>query len=157
MILSQLLHERGIEPQGLCAYRNTLDPRDADAEYQNIDDLMRTNHVSVYERMQDGLRFRNESRLLSFIGMPNGAARLIGYRQMFARRPGIAPGDIVYDPDVAHLFHNFISRARRPMFYDSITLPGLDDLIGSLVVAWPKPCMVKLRPADHAGFKVIAR
>jgi hypothetical protein len=118
---------------------------------------MRTDHVSVYERMQDGLRFKHESTLLSFIGLPDGKAQLIGYRRMMARRPGIAPGDIVYDPDVAHLFHNFISRAKRPMFYDSLDMGGLEPLFGKLIVEWPRPCMVKLRPADHAGFKVIAR
>lgn len=154
MTLAELLRARGIDPASVFAYRNTLDPRDAVDHIQNIQDLVPTDHVRVYERMQDGPRLGSDVSILSFIGEPKGRARLIGYRRMFARRPGIAPGDIVYDYDVAHLFHNFISRAKNPVFYDSIDLPGLDDLFGSLVVQWPAPMMVKRRPCTHPGLAI---
>ena len=72
------------------------------------------------------------------------------------RRPGIAPGDIVYDYDAAHLLHSFISGAAAPVFYDAADEPGLDDLIGHLVVLWPAPLSQDIRGADDAEITVIS-
>lgn len=153
--LGALLARRGLDPTQLLAYRNTLDPRDADADWRSIDDLVASDHARVYERLQDGRTFPHEADVLCFLGEAGGMARLVGFRKFFARRPGVAPGDIVYDPDLAHLLHNFIGRARRPVFYDSVDLPGLDDLIG-LRVHWPPPMMIRRRPANHPALRLAA-
>jgi hypothetical protein len=150
--LAARLAARGLDPAPLLAFRNTLDRRDADAHWRTIADLEASDHVRVYERMQDGRAFPHEAQVLCFVGEPGGLARFVGFRRFFARRPGVAPGDIVYDPDLAHLLHNFISRARRPMFYDSVDIPGLDDLIG-FRIQWPRPLMIRKRPATHPGLR----
>jgi hypothetical protein len=79
-----------------------------------------------------------------------------GFRRYLARRPGIAPGDLVYDYDVHDLFHAFIARSRRPVFYDALDLPGLDDLVDRLTVDWPPPAMIALRPAAHPALRIAA-
>lgn len=153
--LGDLIARRGLDPARLLAYRNTLDRRDADAHWQTIQDLAASDHARVYERMQDGRAFPHEAEVLCFLGESGGTARLVGFRKFFARRPGVAPGDIIYDPDLAHVLHNFIGRAKRPMFYDSVDLPGLDEMIG-LRVHWPKPLMIRRRPATHPGLRIMA-
>lgn len=151
--LADVLAAHGVDAGALFAFRNTLHPRDADADWRSIHDLAASDHARVYERLQDGLLFPHEAQILCFLGEAGGTARLVGFRRFFARRPGVAPGDIVYDPDFAHLLHNFIGRAPRPIFYDSVDLPGLDALFG-LRVRWPRPCATRLRRADHPGLRL---
>lgn len=154
MKLANLLRDRGFDPADMLAHRNTLDPRDASADVRAIDDLAPSGHDLVYERMQNGRAFGAEARVLSFRGEAGGLARFAGFRRLVARRPGIAPGDIVYDYDVAHLLHDFIARAKHPTFYDAFPIDGLDDLVGRLVVQWPWPLMRKRLRADDAGLVV---
>ena len=155
MDLASLLRARGIDPARVIAHRNTLDPRDASDGCRSIADLAPSGHDLVYERMQNGGVFGGEARVLSFAGEAGGRGRLSGFRRLVARRPGIAPGDIVYDHEVAHLLHDFISRAKRPTFYDAFDIEGLDDLTGRLVVQWPAPLMRRRRRADDPGLAVI--
>ena len=155
MTLASLLLARGFDPATLVAHRNTLDPRDVGEGARSIGDLAKSGHDLVYERMQNGRTFGAEARVLSFRGEAGGRARLAGFRRLVARRPGIAPGDIVYDYDVAHLLHDFISRAKHPTFYDAFEIEGLEDLIGGLVVQWPAPLMRKRRRADDPALLVV--
>lgn len=157
MDLAALLRSRGLDPAAIVAHRNTLDPRDASDDARSIEELARTGHDLVYERMQNGRAFGAQARVLSFRGEAGGRARFAGFRRLAARRPGIAPGDIVYDYDVAHLLHDFIARAKHPTFYDAFEIEGLDDLVGRLVVQWPKPYMRKRRMADDPGIVVLER
>ena len=155
MNLATLLAGRGLDPAGLIAHRNTLDPRDRGPDAPSLAALAKTGHDLVYERMQNGLQFGPEAQVLSFRGEPGGLARLAGFRRLVARRPGIAPGDIVYDYDVAHLLHDFISRAKRPTFYDAFPIGGVDDLVGRLTVKWPQPLMRKRLRADDARLVIV--
>lgn len=155
MILASLLAARGLDPASLLAHRNTLDPRDASADAPSLAALAASGHDLVYERMQDGRAFGAEAHVLSFRGEDGGRARLAGFRRLVARRPGVAPGDIVYDYDVAHLLHDFIARAKRPTFYDAFPLDGVADLVGRLVVQWPKPYMRKRLRADDARLLIV--
>lgn len=155
MRLSDLLVARGLDPASILVHRNTLDPRDASSDAPSIAALAQTGHDLVYERMQNGRVFGAEARVMSFRGEADGRARLAGFRRLVARRPGIAPGDIVYDYDVAHLLHDFISRAKHPTFYDAFALDGVSDLAGRLVVQWPKPYMRKRLRADAPGLVVV--
>ena len=157
MTLATLLAARGLDPSCLIAYRNTLDPRDRSADAPSLEALAATGHDLVYERMQNGRLFGAEARVLSFRGEAGGRARLSGFRRLVARRPGIAPGDIVYDYDVAHLLHDFISRAKHPTFYDAFPLAGVEDLVGRLVVQWPTPYMRRRLRADDAALRVVER
>jgi len=157
MTLAALLLARGVDPAGIVAHRNNLDPRDVGEGARSIADLARTHHDLVYERMQNGRAFGGEAQVLSFRAEAGGRARLAGFRRLVARRPGIAPGDIIYDYEVAHLLHDFISRAKHPTFYDAFEIEGLDDLVGKLVVQWPTPLMRKRRRADDAGLVVVER
>jgi hypothetical protein len=154
--LAALLAARGLTTsEPLFALRTTLDPRDASDDHRTTADLATAGHERVYARMQEGLRLGSGRAILCFLGEAGGRARFCGFRRFMARRPGVVPGDIVYDYDVADLFHQFVSRSRRPVFYDALDLPGLDDLIGHLVVEWPKPAMLRLRPADHPALLVV--
>lgn len=155
MNLAALLAARGLDPAAMIAHRNTLDPRDRSADAPSLEALAASGHDLVYERMQNGRVFGAEAQVLSFRGEAGGRARLAGFRRLRARRPGIAPGDIVYDYDVAHLLHDFIGRAKHPTFYDAFPLEGLDDLVGRLVVQWPKPYMRRRLRADQAGLLVV--
>lgn len=155
--LSTLIAARALLPgEPLFALRTTLDPRDATDDHRVTADLLTTGHERAYARMQEGIRLGSGRVILCFVGEPGSRARFTGLRRFFARRPGIVPGDIVYDYDVADLFHQFAARSRRPVFYDAIDLPGLDDCVGRLVVDWPRPAMVKLRALDHPGLIVAA-
>ncbi len=155
MNLALLLAARGLDPASLIAHRNTLDPRDASPDAPSIEALAATGHDLVYERMQNGRVFGPEAQILSFRAEAGGRARLAGFRRLRARRPGVAPGDIVYDYDVAHLLHDFIGRAKYPTFYDAFPLEGVDDLVGRLVVQWPKPYMRRRLRADDAGLVIV--
>lgn len=155
MTLAELLLARGFDPAALTAHRNTLDPRDASADFRTIDDLAPTGHDLVYERMQNGRVFGEEAQVLSFRGEAAGRGRLAALRRLAARRPGVAPGDIVYDYDIAHLLHDFIGRAARPTFYDAFEIAGLEDLVGRLVVQWPKPLIRKRLNAADPGLIVV--
>lgn len=146
----------GLPTEPLFALRTTLDPRDATDDHRATADLGRLGHERVYARMQEGIRLGSGRAILCFLGEPGGRARFTGFRRFFARRPGVVPGDIVYDYDVADLFHQFVSRSRRPVFYDAIDVSGLDDLVGRLVVDWPRPAMIRLRPAIHPRLIVAA-
>ena len=157
MILAELLRQRGLESQTPLAYRNSLDPRDIGDGRRTIADLAATGHDLAYARMQDSRRFGQEADVLCFTAEPNGLARLRGFRRFVARRPGIVPGDIVYDYDIADLLHDFAARAKRPFFYDSFELDGLDDAFGNLVIRWPAPLMIARRPADHPGLIIEQR
>lgn len=136
------------------AIRNTLHPADRSEEIGSLAALLQQGLLPVYERMQDGRRLGHGELVLSFAAEPGGRARLLGCRRMLARRPGIVPGDIVYDYDAAPLLHAFIARARRPVFYDAVDQPGLDDLFGRLVVRWPRPVMHHIRPAADPALVV---
>ena len=155
MILASLLAARSLDPVGIIAHRNTLDPRDVSADAPSLAALAKTGHDLVYERMQNGRAFGAEALVLSFRGEADGTARLAGFRRLVARRPGVAPGDIVYDYDVAHLLHDFISRAKHPTFYDAFDLDGFADLDGRLVVQWPRPYMRKRLSADDPRIRVL--
>lgn len=156
MTLAALLAARRLDPAGVIAHRNTLDPRDASVDAPSLEALAKTGHDLVYERMQNGRAFGAEARVLSFRGEAGGRGRLAGFRRLVARRPGIAPGDVVYDYDVAHLLHDFISRAKHPTFYDAFDLEGLDDLVGKLVVQWPRPYMRKQLGAGDPRLVVLS-
>src|SRR5579863_1078347 len=100
------------------AVRVTLDRRDRTPDLRTVADVLEAGQLPVYGRMQEGRRLGHDNALLSFVGEPKGCARLVGFAQVFARRRGVAPGDIIYDYDAAPLLHNFISRSRVPTFYD---------------------------------------
>lgn len=154
--LGALLMARGLTmSEPLFALRTTLDPRDISDGHRTTADLATTGHERVYARMQEGLRLGSGRAILCFLGEPGGQARFCGFRRLMARRPGVVPGDIVYDYDVADLFHQFVARSRRPVFYDALDLAGLDDLVGRLVVYWPKPVMIRLRPATHPALRIM--
>lgn len=156
--LADLLAARDLATAGetLWALRTTLDPRDRSADHPDLAALVAAGHDRAYERMQEGLRLGTGRAILCFVGLPGGRARFRGFRRFLARRPGVAPGDLVYDYDIADLFHQFIARSRKPVFYDTIALPGLDDLVDRLAVAWPKPAMIRLRRAADPGLVVTA-
>lgn len=155
MNLASLLAARGLDPAAILAHRNTLDPRDASVDAPSLAALAATGHDLVYERMQNGRTFGAEGQVLSFRGEAGGRARLAGFRRLVARRPGIAPGDIVYDHDIAHLLHDFIGRAKHPTFYDAFPLEGVADLVGRLVLQWPKPLMRGRLRADDSRLVVV--
>jgi hypothetical protein len=152
--LVALLTARGLDAQGMVAIRNTLHPEDTSAEFLDINDVISANAIGMYDRMQDGVLIAHETRVLSFAALDNGQAKLTGFRKFLLRRPGIVPGDIVYDYDAAHLLHSFIARAATPMFYDAPDEEGLDDLIGHLVLQWPQPLTHNILRADDAGLMV---
>lgn len=151
-----MLRGRGLLAPGTRAIRHTLDPRDRSDDVRSLADLLGQNLLPVYERMQDGRRLGNGTTLVSFAAEPGGQARLLGHRRVFERRRGIVPGDIVYDYDAAPLLHAFIARARCPTFYDTVDEPGLDDLLGHLVVDWPRPLASRVRQADDPGLRLVA-
>ena len=155
--LADLVAARGLgRDESLWALRLTLDPRDRCPEHPSLESLVAHGHDRAYSRMQEGTRLGSGRAILVFVGEPGGRARFRGFRRYLARRPGVAPGDLVYDYDVHDLFHGFIARSHRPVFYDALDLAGLDDQIDRLVVEWPRPAMIALRPADHSGLTVVA-
>src|SRR3954447_15449671 len=153
--LGDLLRRRGLPVDDLIAIRNSLHPEDVSADFRDIDDVIGANALSMYDRMQDGPRIGHAASVLSFAAMPDGRARLTGFRKFMLRRQGNVPGDIVYDYDAAHLLHSFIARAEAPCFYDAIDESGLDDLIGHLVLQWPQPLARNILQAGDPGLRVI--
>ncbi len=150
--LAELLAARRLlDGEPLWALRVTLDRRDRGDDHPSLAALVANGRDRAYSRMQEGMRLGSGRAILVFVAEPGGRARFRGFRRYLARRPGVAPGDLVYDYDVADLFHAFIARSRRPVFYDALDLPGLDDLVDRLSVTWPRPAMVALRPAVHPG------
>ncbi len=155
MILADCLMARGLDPATILAHRISLNPKDASADFRCTADLMKGEHVLAYQRMQDGRRFGAEAHVLAFIAEPQGRARLVGFRRLVARRRGNVPGDIVYDYDRAHLLHDFAGRARWPTFYDAFEEEGLDDLFGQLVISWPLPLFLSVKPATTPLLRVL--
>lgn len=153
--LADLLRARGLAPETLVAIRNDLPAGSVCDDFRNIADVERAGVLQMLDRMQDGPRIPHGARVLSFMALPNGQAKLTAFRTFLMRRPGIAPGDIVYDYDAAHLLHSFISGATAPVFYDASDQEGLEDLIGRLVVRWPEPVAQDLRGADDVGIGVV--
>jgi hypothetical protein len=149
--LADLLQSRSLNPDTIIAIRNDLHPEHASSDFRTIADLKNANVLHMYDRMQDGPRIAHDSRVLSFMALPDGRAKLTAFRKFSMRRPGIAPGDIVYDYDAAHLLHSFIAHAVNPVFYDATEEPGLDDVIGRLVVQWPEPLTDNIRSASDLG------
>lgn len=153
--LAEVLRSRGLPAEHLVAIRNDLHPEHACDDFRSIGDLERAGVLQMYDRMQDGPRIAHNSCVLSFMALGDGQAKLTSHRRFSMRRPGIAPGDIVYDYDAAHLLHSFISGAHAPVFYDVTDEPGLDDLVGHLVVQWPEPMARDIRAADDAEITVV--
>ena len=153
--LADLLRGRNLAPGGIIAIRNDLHADHVCDDFRTIDDVARAGVLHLYDRMQDGPRIPHDSRVLSFMALPGGRARLTGFRRFAMRRPGVAPGDIIYDHDASHLLHGFITHAAAPVFYDVQDEAGLADLIGRLEVAWPEPLAQDIRPADDPGLRVV--
>jgi hypothetical protein len=149
--LADLLRSRGVRPEDVTAIRNDLHPEHICSDFRTIADLETAGVLHMYDRMQDGPRIPHDRRVLSFMALPEGQAKLTADRRFSMRRPGIAPGDIVYDYDAAHLLHSFIASANAPVFYDAVDEVGLEDLIGRLVVQWPEPMAEDVREAGDAG------
>jgi hypothetical protein len=153
--LSELLAARGLHPARIVAIRNSLHPDDVSADFRNIDDVIHADALPMYDRMQDGPRIDHATLVLSFMALPDGQARLTGFRKFMLRRQGNVPGDIVYHYDAAHLLHSFIARAAVPCFYDAVEEDGLEDLIGQLVLQWPEPLARNILDAGDAGLVVV--
>jgi len=153
--LADLLRSRGLAADDLIAIRNELHPDCVSNDFRSIADLEDANVLHIYDRMQDGPRIAHDRCVLSFMALPDGRAKLTSCRRFSMRPQGVAPGDIVYDYDAAHLLHSFIARATTPVFYDVCDEPGLDDLIGHLVVQWPAPLSDDIRNAGDAAITVI--
>lgn len=153
--LAELLRARGLVADRIMAIRNTLHPDDVCADFRDMDDVRRANALPMFDRMQDGPRIDDGARVLSFVALDDGRARLTGFRKFMLRHRGNVPGDIVYDYEAAHLLHCFIARAAVPTFYDAIDQDGVDDLIGRLVVQWPEPLAGNIMRANDAGLVVV--
>lgn len=152
--LATFLRTCGVEPADTLACRISLNPQDAGDEFRTTADLLRQKCVLTYARMQDGRRLGADRDVLLFLAEPAGIARLFGHFHFRARRKGIAPGDIVYDYDAAHLLHSFIARAHHPTFYDAFEIAGLEAFFGTLTVRWPAPMMRAIRRADDEAITV---
>lgn len=152
-MLADRLRTGGIDPSTVTAHRIALHPDDADEIFRTTADLANSHLALTYERIQDGAAFGARALVAAFVAQADGTARFAGLRDLTARRAGSAPGDIVYDPEFAHLLHNFISRAKAPTFYDA-----LDDTRGGClldsVVIWPKEAADVLR-ADDSSLPIV--
>lgn len=155
LALAELLRARGLVADGIMAIRNTLHPDDICADFRDMDDVRKANALPMFDRMQDGPRIDHNTRVLSFVALDDGRARLTGFRKFMLRHRGNVPGDIVYDYDAAHLLHCFIARAAVPTFYDAIDQDGVDDLIGRLVVQWPEPLEGNIMRANDARLRIV--
>ena len=152
MILADALRANGLDPADVVAHRIVLDPADRDADYRATGDLVRTGHALIYQRIQDGAIFGPQALVAGFVAAADGTAHFAGLRTLVARRPGSAPGDIVYDPEIAHLLHNFIARAKHPTFYDAFDDARAPALAGT-VLRWPDE--QDTRPGDDPSLVVI--
>lgn len=155
--LADLLRAHGFDAAKIVAIRNTLHPSDMSNDFRGMDDVIAANALPLLDRMQDGPCIAHGALVLSFAALDENRARLAGFRRFLMRRQGIVPSDIVYDYDAAHLLHAFIARAHAPVFYDAFDEAGLEDLIGTLVVQWPKPVARHIVDASDVGLVVIAR
>jgi len=154
--LAALLAARSLDATAIVAIRNTLHPADVSSDFRTLEDVAQANALQMLDRMQDGPRIAHNSLVLSFAAIDGVRARLTAFRRFLMRREGIVPGDIVYDYDAAHLLHSFIARAATPVFYDAFDAPGMDDLIGKLIVQWPAPLNHDIRAASDPAIIVIA-
>jgi hypothetical protein len=152
--LGGLLVERGLDPCCIVATYNDLDPRDACDDFRDIADVVGANVHHLLDRMQDGPRIADGSAVLSFVAIGDRRARLTSFRRFRMRRPGMAPGDIVYDYDAAHLLHAFIARSDHPYFYDVSDEDGMADVIGHLIVEWPDDGLDATVLADCAALRL---
>ena len=155
MTLGELLQARGLLTPDTIAIRNTLHPEDVSDDFPDTKAIVDAGVIGMYDRMQDSAVIADGSRVLSFVALDNGRARLTAFRAFRLRAGGNVPGDIVYDYDAAHLLHAFIARAATPMFYDAFEIDGLDDLIGALIVQWPEPLTMNLREASEVGLVIL--
>ncbi|MBR1221101.1 hypothetical protein JQ557_24095 [Bradyrhizobium sp. U87765 SZCCT0131] len=153
--LADLLRARGVDAAAVTAIRNDLHPEHVCDDFRSIADLDTAGVLHIYDRMQDGPRIAHDRCVLSFMALPDGKARLTAHRRFAMRRPGIAPSDIVYDHDAAHLLHNFIAHASAPVFYDVREESGLEDLVGRLIVQWPAPLAQDIRDADDVRIRIV--
>lgn len=151
-ILADVLRAAGLSPADILVHRIALDPADRDEDYRSTADLLRTGHALVYERIQDGAIFGPQALVAGFVATSGRTVRFAGLRRLVARRSGSAPGDIVYDPEIAHLLHNFIARANQPSFYDAFDDERGDALEG-LALHWPDGC--DIRAGDNPSLVVI--
>ena len=154
MTLGELLRARHLLTPTTLAIRNTLHPDDVSEDFPDTESIVKAGVIGMYDRMQDGAAIADGSRVLSFVALDGGRARLTAFRDFKLRAKGNVPGDIVYDYDAAHLLHAFIARAATPMFYDAFDVEGMDDLIGTLVVQWPEPLATQVSHADDAGLLI---
>lgn len=154
--LADLLAVRGLDAANIVAIRNTLHIDDMSSDFRTLADVIDANALPMLDRMQDGPRIAHEALVLSFAACEDGRAKLTGFRRFLMRREGIVPTDIVYDYDAAHLLHAFIARASTPVFYDAFDEPGIDDLIGTLVVQWPQPMEQNIIEASDPGLLRVA-
>lgn len=152
-IFADRLRAAGLTPADVLAHRIALDPADRDEGYRSTADLMRSGHALVYERIQDGAVFGQEALVAGFVEASGGTVYFAGLRRMVARRPGSAPGDIIYDPEIAHLLHNFIARARQPTFYDAVEDERGPSLEG-IGLHWPGDGR-DIRRGDDAALVVV--
>jgi len=155
--LADLLRCRGLEPRKIFATYNDLHPLDICSDFRDIEDVVNANAHHLLDRMHDGPCIPDGAVVLSFVAHGNRKARLTAFRRFMMRRPGIVPGDIVYDYDAAHLLHAFIARTEHPHFYDVLDETGLDDMIGTLTVEWPDRDAATVLGADDRHILVSAQ
>ena len=134
--LSDRMRAAGLDPTTVLAHRIALHREDGDESYRTTADLARTGHTLIYQRLQDGATFGTEALVAGFVAQANGTVLFADLRRLVARRAGVAPGDIIYDPDIANLLHNFISRSTTPTFYDAFEDARTNELTG-IVLNWP--------------------
>lgn len=151
-ILADRLRAAGLTPADILVHRIALTPADGDEVYRSTADLVATGHALIYERIQDGAVFGPQALVAGFVATGCGRVRFAGLRRLVARRPGSAPGDIIYDPEIAHLLHNFIARANQPSFYDAFA-DNRGDVLEGLALHWPDGC--DIRAGDDPSLIVI--
>ena len=152
-ILADVLCAAGLTAADTLVYRIALNPADRDEDYRSTADLVRTGHALTYGRLQDGPVFGPKALVVSFVAADDGTTRFAGLQTFVARRPGVAPGDIIYDPEIAHLLHNFIARAQHPTFYDAFDDERGKALEG-IALRWPAAAG-DLRQGDDPSLFVI--
>ncbi len=154
LTLGDLLADRGFDPGCIVATYNELNPLDTCDDFRSITDVIKANVHHVLDRMQDGARIADNSAVLSFVALGKRKALLTAFRRFRLRRPGIVPGDIVYDYDAAHLLHAFIARSDHPYFYDVVDEAGMDDVIDSLTIEWPDDSAGPIMMANDSGLRL---
>ncbi len=152
--LADVLVDHGLDPCRIVVTYNDLDPLDACADFRNIDDVVQANAHHILDRMHDGPNIPDGAVVMSFVAEGADKARLTAFRRFAIRRPGVVPGDIVYDYTAAHLLHAFIARSEHPHFYDVVDETGLDDVVGFLTVEWPNSESRTIIGADDVDLRV---